>query len=120
MTAWALWIILGGTLALLLLKRFSQVSAAKAQECMKAGAAVIDVRSRQEFESGHLPGALNIPLDQLAEGIGRAVPEKTRPILLHCLSGGRSGIAQLNLKRMGYTDVHNLGSYARARKLLGT
>jgi len=47
------------------------------------------------------------------------VPDKNQVLLLHCLSGTRSGIAKRQLKSMGYQNVFNLGSYGRAGKILG-
>ena len=79
---------------------------------------VIDVRTLREYEAGHLSGALNIPLAELGRNIGRHVPDKTRPIMLHCASGARSAAAKRALEQMGYVNVHNLGSYRRAKSLL--
>jgi phage shock protein E len=115
-----LWIVIAGAvIAFVLLKRISLVSAARAHECLKQGALVIDVRSQGEFRERHLPAALNLPLGQLREGILRHAPDKGQPLLLHCLSGTRSGIAKAQLKRMGYRNVFNLGSYGRAEKTVG-
>ena len=115
------WTIIGGGIAgLVIFKRLAFVAPAKARESLKAGGIIIDVRSEAEFKEGHLPKALNIPLDRLGEEIARRAPDKNRPILLHCLSGGRSGIGRSILKRHGYLNVSNLGSYQRARKIIGS
>jgi phage shock protein E len=95
------------------LKRMSFVSAGKAHELLREGALVVDVREPIEFETGHLPGALNIPLGDLKSELPRRQPDKNRVVLLHCLSGGRSGIARRQVQTMGYT-AFNLGSYSRA------
>ena len=79
---------------------------------------MIDVRSESEFQERHLPGAINIPLNRLGEEIARRAPNKEQPLLLHCLSGTRSGMGTSALKRMGYQNVFNLGSYGRAEKIL--
>ena len=79
---------------------------------------VIDVRNPDEYASGHLPGALNIPLDQLRDQVTRHAPKKDQPLLLHCAGGVRSGMGKRTLEKMGYTRVLNLGSYGRAAKLL--
>jgi rhodanese-related sulfurtransferase len=55
----------------------------------------------------------------VSEGIGKVTPDKQRPVLLHCLSGGRSSIARGVLKRMGYR-AYNLGSLGRARRLVSS
>ncbi len=116
---WQNLTIIGAVIAaFFVMKRLALVGAAQARECLKAGAKVIDVRSPGEFKQDHLPGAINIPLDDLREQIGRHAPDKNGPILLHCLSGGRSGIARSVLKGMGYTQCYNLGSFGRARKIV--
>jgi phage shock protein E len=113
------WIVIAGAVvAFLLLKRLSLVTPATAREWLKKGALVIDVRSEGEFQERHLPGAINIPLNRLGEEIARHAPNKEQPLLLHCLSGTRSGMGASALKKMGYQNVFNLGSYGRAEKIL--
>ena len=82
------------------------------------GPKIIDVRTLQEYETGHLAGVINIPLAELERKIDRQAPDKTRPILLHCASGARSAAGKKALAQMGYVNVHNLGSYGRAKSLL--
>jgi len=116
---WTLMLIVGAVMVgLLALKRLSQVSARDARRFLQQGAVVVDVRSADEFRSGHLPEAINIPLGELREEFPRQVPDKTRVVLLHCLSGTRSGIARHQLKGLGYANVFNLGSFGRARRLV--
>lgn len=107
-------------LILFLVKRSGQLSPQQAANLLAQGALVIDVRSSQEFTSGSLPGAINLPLDQISERIPATVPDKDKPLLLHCLSGTRSGMAKSRLKALGYTNVHNLGSYSRAASILSS
>jgi len=117
---WVTWIaVLGAVAAFLLLKRLTLVTQAAAREWLNKGALVIDVRSDGEFQERHLPGAINIPLGQLRDEIARHAPDKAQPLLLHCLSGTRSGLGKGMLRRMGYRNVFNLGSYGRAEKILG-
>jgi phage shock protein E len=85
---------------------------------LKQKAKVIDVRTADEYQDGHLAGAINVPLAALGRDIGRMAPDKGQPILLHCASGMRSATGQKTLERLGYTNVHNLGSFSRARTLL--
>jgi len=101
-----------------MLKRASFVSVDRARGYLAGGALVIDVRSPEEFRGGSVPGAINIPLGQLREGVSRQVQDKNRVLLVHCLSGGRSAVAQHQLKGMGYANVHNLGSLTRAREIV--
>lgn len=105
-------------LLLLVLKRAGQISAASARQRLQQGATVVDVRSRGEFSGGHVRGAVNVPLDELAERIRAVAPDPNAPLLLHCLSGTRSALARRRLAAMGYTQVFNLGSLGRARKIV--
>jgi len=116
---WSLLLIVGGVMgAVFLLKRRSFVSADVAREHLAAGALVIDVRSPEEFRSGHVPNAVNIPLDELGESLPRRVKNKNQLLLLHCLSGTRSGMAKSKLRRLGYANAFNLGSFGRARRIV--
>lgn len=103
---------------MLVLKRISFLSAEKARDLLKQGALVVDVRTAAEFKSRHLPGAVNIPLGDLSNEAPRHLPDKGRGLLLHCLSGARSGVARQRLMALGYMNVHNLGSYGRAQKIV--
>ena len=102
-----------------MLTKIGQISARDALEHLKNGALVIDVRSRAEFNSGHLARAINIPVDEIETALPKRVKDKSQVLLLHCLSGTRSGLAKNKLKRLGYSNVFNLGSLARARKIVG-
>jgi rhodanese-related sulfurtransferase len=99
------------------LKRARQISSADALEFLKNGAVLIDVRSVAKFTSGHLPQALNLPLDEIETLLPRSVKDKNQ-VLLHCQSGMRSGVAKTRLKALGYANVFNLGSYARATHIV--
>ena len=68
-------------------------------------ASVVDVRSRSEFEDGHIHGAINIPLAELPRRLGD-VPEG--PLVVHCQGGTRSAIASSVLSRSGRDDVSNM------------
>ena len=116
---WSIAIIAGIVfVAFFAWKRLSFVSAEVARKQLAEGAVVIDVRSPEEFRSGHVPNAVNIPLGELRESLPRRVKDKSQVLLLHCLSGGRSGIAKQQIKGMGYQNVFNLGSYGRARQIV--
>jgi len=86
---------------------------------LAAGAKVIDVRSRAEFNRERVPGSINIPLAELSQAVTGKFPDKNQPLLVHCLSGGRSAIARQQLVRLGYLHVWNLGSLARTRNIMG-
>lgn len=116
-----IWLVCIGAAFVLVfvLKRLSFVSSETARQYLQQGALVVDVRSAGEYQGEHLPGAVNIPLGELRESLPRRVKDKNQFVLLHCLSGTRSGIAQRQLKSLGYQNVFNLGSYGRAKKIVG-
>ncbi len=88
------------------------VDAAAARKLVAAGVKVVDVRTPQEYAAGHVPGAVNIPYDRLAERYMELGPPTT-PLLLYCHSGRRSGIAVQTLKAKGYTQLYDLQAYQR-------
>jgi phage shock protein E len=111
-------VLLVVVLALFLMKRRGQVNPTEAGEWLKKGALVIDVRTEGEFQEGHLPGVINIPLDRLDSEIAKHAPDKEQALLLHCRSGARSGMGASKLKSLGYQHVFNLGSYGQAETIL--
>lgn len=84
---------------------------------LTAGARLIDVRTPGEFASGHLPGAINVPLSQVDNKLSE-VGAPADAVVLYCLSGNRSARAARRLRELGYTNVHNAGSMSRARPAL--
>lgn len=102
----------------LLIKRMAFVPESTAPQHLANGALVIDVRSPQEFQDNNVRGAINIPLGELKDRVPRQVKDKNQVLLVHCLSGGRSGIAQQQLKGLGYANVFNLGSLGRAKEIV--
>jgi phage shock protein E len=78
---------------------------------LEAGARVVDVRTPEEFRSGAHPGAVNIPLHELAARI-HELP-RDRPVVVYCASGMRSGAAARLLRKAGLTDVVNGGGLAQ-------
>ena len=102
----------------LVLKRIGLISLQKARTHLKSGATLVDVRSTAEFKSRRLPGAVNVPLNDLHTSAGRHLPDKNKVLLLHCQSGSRSAMACRALKQMGYTNVFNLGSLGRAQRVV--
>ena len=75
------------------------------------GGQLIDVRSTVEFSQGALNGAVNMPMESfqyLADSI-----DKSKPVILYCRSGMRSGVAKQFLETLGFDSVFNIGSYQR-------
>jgi phage shock protein E len=86
---------------------------ALAKQLVDAGALLLDVRTPEEFASGHVDGAINIPhtevpnrIDEIRELVGG---EAHKPVVVYCRSGRRSGIAKKALERAGFDRVTNLG-----------
>lgn len=74
----------------------------------REGATLVDVREPSEFANGHIEGALNIPLRSIPAAEGQ-LANKDAKLFIYCLSGARSGRACGALKKMGYSDVTNIG-----------
>lgn len=72
---------------------------------------LIDVRTKEEFKSGHLEKAINIPYTEIEEQIKSITKDNHKNIVVYCKSGRRSGIAQKTLMQMGYKNVVNGGGY---------
>ncbi len=72
---------------------------------------LVDVRSPAEYRSGHIPGAINIPYQQIERSLKRLPPG--RDIVLYCKSGIRDRIARRHLGRLGYRRVFSFCSYTR-------
>ena len=73
-----------------------------------AGALLLDVRSPQEYRSGHIPGSNNVPLQSI-DNVSAVIDNRDTPLFVYCHSGVRSRQAVSALKDMGYTNVKNLG-----------
>ena len=70
---------------------------------------LLDVRTKEEFREGHIEGAINIPLANLAYDVENEVPEKDQEIVLYCRSGVRTLTAAEILKELDYTKVYDMG-----------
>jgi len=85
-----------------------EITPPEAKARQDAGATLIDVREQVEWDAGHIPGAVFLPLGQLVDEIAAAVPDKDTEIILQCRSGARSGRGTAQLQALGYTNVVNL------------
>ncbi|WP_461535098.1 rhodanese-like domain-containing protein [Spongorhabdus nitratireducens] len=70
---------------------------------------LLDVRTPEEFNAGHYPGAINLDFRLVPRQLGSMVSDKHQPVLMYCRSGRRASIAKRQLEAMGYTDIRNLG-----------
>jgi rhodanese-related sulfurtransferase len=76
---------------------------------VKQGAVILDVRSKGEYQNGHIKGSINISVDSLANNLSKL--KKDKPIITCCASGMRSASAKNLLKSKGFAEVHNGGSW---------
>ncbi len=86
--------------------KVAQISAGDAHQRQNVGAVIIDVREPDEWRSGHIPGAVHIPLGQLGKHVGRY--DQNQELIMVCRSGNRSAAAVNALAQAGYTKVSNL------------
>ncbi|MFQ5416924.1 MAG: rhodanese-like domain-containing protein [Myxococcota bacterium] len=93
-----------------------RISASELVQRIEAGSAptILDVRTEVEFADGHIPGALNIPYDQLAARIAEIPGARSDEIAVHCHSGRRAGIAKATLRGAGFTRVRDLDGHWKA------
>ncbi len=77
-----------------------EVSRDEAREMVAAGAQLVDVRADHEWEAGRIPGAVHLPLDELATRAGEL--DKDAPVVLYCRGGNRSSMATAALAEAGY------------------
>ena len=84
------------------------------QEIVSNGAVIVDVRTKGEYQSGHLRNSINIPVDNLLQNLKKL--KKDKPIITCCASGARSASARSILKSNGFDQVYNGGSWYSLRK----
>ena len=109
-TWWMVAILAAGLVLVSRVMKGGKVAPNVVIEKIRAGATVVDVRTPDEFRGGAYPGALNIPLSDLARRCGE-IP-RGRPVILYCASGFRSATAQRVLRQAGFADVVNAGGLA--------
>ena len=90
---------------------YEQISAAEAKSLMdsETGYAIIDARTQEEFDAGHIEGSIMIPEYEIEEKAESLLPDKDQLILVYCRSGRRSKIASAALVELGYTNVKEFG-----------
>ncbi len=80
-------------------------------ELIKNGAIILDVRSKGEYNGGHIKGSINISVDTLRNNLGK-LKDKNQPIITCCASGMRSASAKSILTANGFTQVYNGGGWS--------
>ena len=90
---------------------YDQISGAEAKALMdsESGYVIIDARTQEEYDQGHIPGAILIPEYEIADRAEKELPDKAQLILVYCRSGRRSKIAAEELVKLGYTNVKEFG-----------
>ncbi len=90
---------------------YKQIPQKMAIEMMNAddGLVVVDVRTQEEFDGGHIPGAICIPNESIVDAQPAELPDLEQTILVYCRSGRRSKEAAQKLADMGYTEVYEFG-----------
>ena len=73
------------------------------------GFILLDVRTKEEYESGHIPHSINLPLGDIGSSSISILPDKSQMILVYCRSGNRSRQASEKLVKFGYTSVVEIG-----------
>jgi phage shock protein E len=81
---------------------------------LKRAPLIVDVRSEKEYAEAHIPGAVNIPYDQLGDRLAEIDAAKTDEIVVHCRSGYRAEIAEKVLSEAGYSNVRDLDGHMNA------
>ena len=90
---------------------YDQISGAEAKALMdsESGYIIIDARTQEEYNQGHIPGAILIPEYEIADRAEKELPDKNQLILVYCRSGRRSKIAAEELAKLGYANVKEFG-----------
>lgn len=90
---------------------YKRISMDEAKTLMEKeeGYILLDVRTKGEYESGYIPGAINIPLSDIDEKIISFLPDKSQMIFVYCRSGNRSREASDKLSKLGYTNILEIG-----------
>jgi rhodanese-related sulfurtransferase len=91
-------------------KLFGLGPAVDLKALVEDGAIIIDVRTKGEFQGGHIKNAINIPVDSISTNLSK-IKNKDKPIITCCASGMRSGTAKGILKSKGYQKVYNGGAW---------
>ena len=90
---------------------YEQISTEEAKKIMDSGEQhiILDTREQDEFDEGHIPGAILIPYTEIENKAEEILPDKDKLVLVYCRSGRRSKIAAESLAKLGYTNVKEFG-----------
>ena len=90
---------------------YQQITQDEAKKIMDSGDEhiILDVREQDEFDAGHIPGAILLPYTEIESKAEKMLPDKDKQILVYCRSGRRSKIAAESLAKLGYTNIKEFG-----------
>ena len=90
---------------------YEQITPEEAKKIMDSGEEyiILDTREQDEFDEGHIPGAILIPYTEIDNKAEEMLPDKDKLILVYCRSGRRSKIASESLAKLGYTNIKEFG-----------
>lgn len=90
---------------------YMNISAEEAKKIMDSeeGYIILDVRTREEYDEGHIPGAILIPNTEIEAKAEEVLTDKNQLILVYCRSGRRSKLAAQALAELGYTNIREFG-----------
>ncbi len=90
---------------------YTKITSKEAKEMMdqEDTVTILDVRTEEEFISGHIEGALLIPDNEILEKAEETLPDKSATILVYCRSGRRSALSAADLAELGYTNIYDFG-----------
>lgn len=90
---------------------YEQITAEDAKKIMDSGEEhiILDTREQDEFDEGHIPGAILIPYTEIENKAEEMIPDKDKLILVYCRSGRRSKIAAESLAKLGYANIKEFG-----------
>jgi rhodanese-related sulfurtransferase len=101
-------------------KNITEISPQEAAAKLQSGEAVIvDVREKDEWDEGHIPGAIHMSRGTIELDIEEKVPDPNAMIICHCGGGGRSALAAESLQKMGYKNVRSMVGGLKAWKAAG-
>ena len=90
---------------------YMNITAQQAKEIMdtQEGYIILDTRTQEEYDTGHIPGAMVLPHDEVLKKAETVLPDKSQLILVYCRSGRRSKLAAEDLVKLGYTNIREFG-----------
>ena len=94
-----------------MVRSYAQISQEEAMKMMQEddGHVIVDVRRQDEYDAGHIPGAILIPNEEIGTERPEALPDLNQIILIYCRTGNRSKQAAQKLFNMGYTNIYEFG-----------